>query len=446
VNPDTAADSPGPGPPAAPAAALSVRAVTALAVGGMMGAGLYTLLGLAASTSGGMLPLAFLLAGVVAGFSVYSYAKLGATFPSRGGAAEYLRESFGEGLVAGGLNVFQYAAYIIATALYAAGFAEYVAALAGDEGGALRKLVGVGVVVVFTGVNLLSSKLVGRSETVIVAIEMLVLVGFVAFSVPHLEPDRLRQAAPDGALGVLSAAALLYVTYQGFGVAATAGGSMGNPKRDLPRALYVALAIVGAVYLIVSSVVVMLLDLSAHTDSIGHLLADAGQAIAGRTGFVVISAAALLATASAVNATLFASANIGYDVAGHREIAQPLTRTVGRAGNVALLLAAACVIALVVFFPLTAVGQMTSLAFLVVYGAVSLGHLRLRARTGARRGLLLAAIVANTVLFVLLLVQAVRTGPASTWITLLVVLAGSFGYEWVRRRGITPGGPGGSAA
>jgi amino acid transporter len=266
---------------------------------------------------------------------------------------------------------------------------------------------------------------------------MLVLVGFVAFSVPHLEPDRLRQAAPDGALGVLSAAALLYVTYQGFGVAATAGGSMSNPKRDLPRALYVALAIVGAVYLVVSAVVVMLLDLTAHSDSIGHLLADAGQAIAGRTGFVVISAAALLATASAVNATLFASANIGYDVAGHREIAQPLTKPEGRAGNVALLLAAACVIALVVFFPLTAVGQMTSLAFLVVYGAVSLGHLRLRDRTGARRGLLLAAIVANTVLFVLLLVQAVRTGPASTWITLLVVLAASFGYEWVRRRRTT---------
>ena len=91
------------------------------------------------------------------------------------------------------------------------------------------------------------------------------------------------------------------------------------------------------------------------------------------------------------------------------------------------------------FFPLTAVGQMTSLAFLVVYGAVSLGHLRLRERTGARRGLLLAAIVANTVLFVLLLVQAVRTGPASTWITLLVVLVGSFGYEWARRRQISQG-------
>jgi amino acid transporter len=417
---------------------MSVGAVTALGVGGMMGAGLYTLLGLAAQTSGGLLPLAFLVAGVVAGFSVYSYAKLGSALPSRGGAATYLRAAFGEGLVAGGLNVFQYAAYIIATALYAAGFAEYVAALAGDSGGMLRRVVGVGVVVLFAVVNLVSSKLVGRSESFIIAIEMLVLVGFVAFAVPKLEPERITQAAPagGGVLGVLSAAALLYVTYQGFGVAATAGGSMANAKRDLPRALYLALGVVATVYLVISTVVVMLLSLTDHTDAVGHLLADAGEAVAGRTGFVVISAAALLATASAVNATLFACANIGYDVADKGELSRPLTRPVGRVGNVALLIAAGAVILLVLFFPLSAVGQMTSLAFLVVYGAVSVGHLRLRSRTGARRGPLLAAIIANGVLFVLLLVQAVRTGPPSTWITLLAVLVASFAIEWwYRRRG-----------
>jgi amino acid transporter len=100
----------------------------------------------------------------------------------------------------------------------------------------------------------------------------------------------------------------------------------------------------------------------------------------------------------------------------------------------ALLAAAICVIALVVFFPLSAVGQMTSLAFLLVYAAVSLGHLKLRAHTGARRGLLIGAIVANAVLFTLLLIEAVRTGPASTWITLILVFAASFGYEWLRRR------------
>ena len=94
-----------------------------------MGAGLYTLLGLASTTAGVWLPLAFLVGGAVSVFSVYSYAKLGAKYPSRGGAAQFLIRCFGDGVIAGGLNVFQFLGWIIAMALYCAGFAGYVRAL-----------------------------------------------------------------------------------------------------------------------------------------------------------------------------------------------------------------------------------------------------------------------------------------------------------------------------
>ena len=87
-------------------------------VGGMMGAGLYTLVGLASTTAGVWVPLAFLVGGAVTVFSVYSYAKLGARYPSRGGAAHFLIRCFGDGVVAGGLNVFQFLGWIIAMALY----------------------------------------------------------------------------------------------------------------------------------------------------------------------------------------------------------------------------------------------------------------------------------------------------------------------------------------
>ena len=92
----------------APQAAASARSgsiavvgATALGVGGMMGAGLYTLVGLPSKSAGSFVPVAFVIAGVGALFSVYSYARLGARFPSRGGAAEFLLEEFGEGLVCG---------------------------------------------------------------------------------------------------------------------------------------------------------------------------------------------------------------------------------------------------------------------------------------------------------------------------------------------------------
>ncbi len=97
---------------------ITVASATAIGVGGMMGAGLYTLVGLASTTAGVWVPLAFLVGGAVTVFSVYSYAKLGAKYPSRGGAAQFLIRCFGDGVIAGGLNVFQFLGWIIAMALY----------------------------------------------------------------------------------------------------------------------------------------------------------------------------------------------------------------------------------------------------------------------------------------------------------------------------------------
>ena len=414
---------------------ISLIGATALGVGGMMGAGLYTLVGLAATSAGSLVPLAFLLSGVAALFSVYSYSRLGTVFPSRGGAARYLLESFGDGLVSGSLNVFQFLGYLIATSLYAAGFAEYVRALAGDGFPSWADhAVGAGVVVVFTLVNFAGSKLVGRAETWIIAIESAILIAFVVIGAFHADPSRLTHGGGDGIAGVVTASALLYVTYQGFGVVANAAGGMANPRTELPRAMFSAIAIVAVVYLVVSTVLVCVLPLHTITADAGHVLADAGRSIAGRAGFLVIAGAALLATASAVNATLFAASNVGEDAAENAQLSRGLTRTVWRSGTVALIVSGVIVVVLVLFFPLAAVGQMTSLAFLLIYGAVSAGHLRVRRRTGARAWPLWSAVCINAALFVVLLLHAIQTGPASTWVTLLAAILGSVIFEAAFRR------------
>ena len=105
-----------------------------------------------------------------------------------------------------------------------------------------------------------------------------------------------------------------------------------------------------------------------------------------------------------------------------------------RGGTVGLLVAAALTALFVVFFPLSAVGSMASLAFLIVYGTVSAGHLRVYRETGANRWLLVLAVVLNAALFALLLGYTIHTGPASTWITLLAVLVLSFVFEVVYRK------------
>jgi len=227
---------------------------------------------------------------------------------------------------------------------------------------------------------------------------------------------------------------LLYVTYEGFGVMTNTTGEMSDPARELPRAMYSALIIVMFVYLVVSTVMVLVMSTHAIEADQGHALAEAGQAVLGRVGFVAIGVAALVATASAVNATMFGDANLAFQVAKDGQLPRIFERHIWLSGNWALLITAALTIVFVLAFPLSVVGQMASLAFLIVYGMVSVGHLRVRHETGARRWMLLAAIILNAALFLLLLGYSIVKSPPTTWVTLLALFALSFVVEWGYRR------------
>jgi len=415
--------------------AITVAGAAAIGVGGMMGAGLYSLLGVATLTAGVWLPVAFLISGVVASFSVYSYAKLGANFPSRGGAAFFLTRSFGDGLISGGLNVFQFLGWIIVMALYAAGFAEYARALLPwHTPDWSAKLIGVTLIAAVVVVNLAGSKLVTRSELAVIGVQLAILMVFVGVGLSKADPGRFADNPNHTFVGLLIAAGLLYVNFEGFGVVTNSAGDMRHPSKELPTAMFLAVGLTLVVYVLVSVAVVMTMPVQDIEANAGHALAAAGQAVLGKAGFFIVGFGALLATVSGVNATMFGSANLAFMVAKRGQMPRGFTRDVFCGGTGALYFAAALTAAFVLFFPLLAVGQMASLAFLIVYAMVSVGHLKVRRKTGAKAPLLWAAIVANAALFGLLLFETVRRGAVTTWLTLLVLLVVSFVWEYFYRR------------
>jgi amino acid transporter len=88
---------------------IGMLAAVSIGIGGMVGAGIFSILGVVAQAAGNAMWLAFAIGGVVALLSTYSYAKLGAVFPSAGGAVHFLVKGFGDGILAGGLNLFMWA-------------------------------------------------------------------------------------------------------------------------------------------------------------------------------------------------------------------------------------------------------------------------------------------------------------------------------------------------
>ncbi len=412
---------------------ISLFSATALGIGGMMGAGLFSLLGTASIHAGTHIPLAFLLGAIAASFSVYSYAKLGATFPSSGGAATFTVMSFGPGVISGGLNVFQYIAYLIAAALYAAGFSEYANTLTGSNLSPTEvKVIGAIIVIFCAGINLLGTEIVGRAETMAIGF---VTIALLLFSAGGIHTANISQFEMSGwsINGIAIATGILYINYQGFGVVTNSSNAMREPQKELPLAMFSALILVTIAYILVSTAVILLLTPEKIQAFSGHVLAQAAQMVAGKTGFVVIGVSALLACAAALNATIFAASNIAADMSSKRSISEMLGDDILTTQARALSVSALIVIALVLVFPLDVVGKMASMAFLLVYAAITFGHIKVRKQTRAKLWPLWTAIVVNLSLFITLFINVLETAPGSA-IALIAALIGSFGLEAISRK------------
>ena len=321
-------------------------AAVSIGIGGMVGAGIFSILGVVAQAAGNAMWLAFAIGGVVALLSTYSYAKLGATFPSAGGAVHFLVKSFGDGVLAGGLNLFMWAGYIISLALYATAFGGYAATfVTTTPSPLLLKSLAVAVVVLLTVVNALGAKFMGRSETVIVVIKVAILVLFAAVGLWFIRPGYLSPELWPETKSILFGAGVLFIGYEGFGLITNAAADMRNPRKMLPRALYTSVILVIIIYLAVSLTVTGNLSDYEIERAKDYALAEAAKPFLGEFGFRLIAIAALFSTASAINATLFGSANVCYMIARDGELPVGLSRTEWKQATGGLLLTAGLVVA-----------------------------------------------------------------------------------------------------
>jgi amino acid transporter len=410
-----------------------MAAAVSIGIGGMVGAGIFSILGVVAHAAGNAMWLAFAIGGVVALLSTYSYAKLGATFPSAGGAVRFLVKGFGDGVFAGGLNLFMWAGYIISLALYATAFGSYAATFVTHTPSALLlKSLAVGAVVVLTVVNAFGAKLMGRSETLIVAVKVAILVLFAAIGVWFIRPGYLSPELWPEPKSILFGAGVLFIGYEGFGLITNAAADMRNPRALLPRALYTSVILVIALYLAVALTVSGNLSDYEIEQARDYALAQAAKPSLGEFGFRLIAIAALFSTASAINATLFGAANVCYMIARDGELPAGLARTEWKGATGGLLLTAALVVLVMLVFDLSGIAMMGSAAFLLIYAAVNAGHLRVLKQTGASAAIVWLSLVTCLAMFAVLCVYTWQQQPAAI-AALVLFAAASFAAEWACR-------------
>jgi amino acid transporter len=269
-----------------------------------------------AMASGAAMWLSFLIGGVIALFSTYSYAKLGAKFPSSGGAVQFLVEGWGPGTISGSINLFMWIGYIISIAIYAQAFAAYATTFfTNTPSTLLTKSIASGIVILFTLINMMGAGSVGKAELLIVIIKVSILILFAGVGLFFIHPENLSPSNWGDIPHIFFGAGVLFIGYEGFGLITNAAGNMNNPQKSLPQALYISVFIVIAIYIAVSVTVVGNLSPKEIYSSGDYALALAAKPFLGNAGFKLIAIAALFSTASAINATLFGAANVSYMIA-----------------------------------------------------------------------------------------------------------------------------------
>ncbi len=414
---------------------LGVWSLLSIGIGGMVGGGIFAVTGLTIELTRGAAPLAFVVAGIVALFTAYSYWKLTLRYPSRGGTVEFLNRAFGTGVAAGSLSILLCLSYVILLAVYAYAFGSYGAELFG-EGPPVAHLLATGVLVALAGLNLVGPHVVIRSENSMNLVKMLILGAFVAAGL--LIPGDFHRLAPTAWVPVqplIAGAMVIFLNYEGFELIANASTQARTPRRSLPVAYLGSVVLVMAVYVLIAVVVLMHMGFGAvHAHSDAVLYATAEE-LDDHLGGVLLIVAALVATSSAINATFYGSGRLTYLIAKYGELPAEFERNLRKQPVEGLLVFAILSILIVNLVPLAAIATMGSAGFLLVFAAVNIANVKLASQTGSSRAVAGSGALLCLLAFAALCAQTLEDAATRWQIGILVgLIVVSLAIEWVYRR------------
>ncbi|RLA33011.1 MAG: amino acid permease [Gammaproteobacteria bacterium] len=418
---------------------LGLSELIAMGVGGMIGGGIFSVMGLAAGITGHATPIAFALGGVLALMGGYSYVRLALTFVSDGASFTYLERAFPKHQAVAAITGWTVVVgYVGTLALYAFTFGAYGSELLGQADlTLLRQLLSVGIILAFMIVNLQGTTTSGKTEELIVYLKI-ALLGLLAIAgLPSVEPTNLEPLFDKGVLSVFMAGALIFVAYEGFQLITNAVCETRDPQKNIPRAIYGAIAIVAVIYVGLSIVAIGSISIEQLIKAEEYALAVAVEPSLGNAGRVLVSIAALLATASAINATMFGASRMMAEMA--TDDAAPVAFSFKSRVDVpwlAILVITMLSIGLTVLGGLELIAAFSSMTFLFVSVAVSIANFRLRSQTGSRAELILAGIVlmlATIVIMIIYLWQQAPTDLAWIFSIYLAIVVTVFALPALRR-------------
>jgi len=405
---------------------IGLWSAVSMGIGAMVGAGIFALLGEASAISGSAVYISFIIGGVIALFSGYSLGKLGARYPSAGGIVEYLTQSYGTGYFTGTMSIMLYFAAVVSLSLIAKAFGNYaITFLPAGTSPLWHYFFSIGIVLVFIAINLRGAKDVAVWERAIVAVKFLVLSILSIAGIIYLNPVLLSPDSYPPTNDIFFSLAITFFAYEGFRVITNTAEDMPDPAKTLPNAMMISIILVMILYVAVAFAVFGNLPANKVIAAKDFALAEAALPIFGHAGFVIVAIAALISTASSINANLYAVTNVTYQLAKDGELPSVFGQPIAHSRD-GLLISGLLIIILSVLFDLSEIAAIGSISILFVHTVTHIGHLKMTAETGASRILVLLAALFSLVAMVLALIYVSRqSGQVITILLGFVIVAAS---------------------
>jgi len=388
--------------------------ITMIGVGGMIGAGIFVLMPIAAGVAGPALIIAFILNGLITLITAASYAELGSAFPEAGGGYLWVREGLpgANGFLAGWMSWF---AHSVACSLYALGFGAYFGELLLHLSENMNislgvpaelfiqnwfhKVLGVLAVIIFTYINLRGASETGKVAIFITLGKILLLGVFIVSGIYVMlgRPDwqsSFSPFIPRGFGSIATAMGLTFIAFQGYEIIAQCGEEVKNPRRNLPRAVFLSVAIVVPIYCLIVIAALGGVDPGLHEAvtnwqwlgklgevglvRVAKIVMFGGPVIGGLIWII----GGLLSTTSALNATIYSSSRVSFAMARSGELPRAMSHVhrVRRTPHIAIIASAVIVILMALALPIRDVGSAADIMFLILFLQVNMVVITMRRR------------------------------------------------------------------
>ncbi|MBD3627441.1 APC family permease [Cyclobacterium sp.] len=350
---------------------MNFNATWAMAVGGMVGGGIFSVLGVIIQSAGEWAWLSFVIAGLIALVSAHSYNQLSIKYGEGGGAFTFLRKINHQGF-AGSLSWILILGYILTLSVYAFTFGHYVAHIF-ELGSWLPRVLGVAIIALLTFVNLRGVSNTSTFEIITVYGKLLVLLGLAVYGLAEWMPEQLTKGiSPKPWHAAIMGAGTIFMAYEGFQLLSYDYNDLKNPDKTLPKATIWSVLTVIAIYVLVTLGTTMIVGADTIIEEKEVALSIAGKMAMGTIGLVIVTIAAAFSTGSAINATLFSTARLMENVAEKKDLPHLFVKENDE--NIpcyAILIIAALASALAIIGSLSSLVDAASIIFLFTFGTVN---------------------------------------------------------------------------